>query len=92
MGKRSTAVDRDGWTWVFRDNKNPIEKRIDNPYNKEADKNASSFYITNFPDSIDARDLWKICAPYGRIVDAYIARKLSKCMELLHQKIQQVLY
>nr|GEU66953.1 RNA-directed DNA polymerase, eukaryota [Tanacetum cinerariifolium] len=42
------------------------------------EKIAASFYVTNFPDSLDARGLWKACAPYGRIVDSYIARKPSK--------------
>ncbi|GKA48294.1 RNA-directed DNA polymerase, eukaryota, reverse transcriptase zinc-binding domain protein [Tanacetum coccineum] len=45
---------------------------------KEVEKIASSFYITNFPDYVDAKRLWKECEPYGRIVDAFIANKRSK--------------
>ncbi|PWA40121.1 hypothetical protein CTI12_AA570070 [Artemisia annua] len=77
MGKQSSAVDGDGWTWLFR-GKNPVEKRIENPFHKAVEKQASSFYITNFPNHIEARDLWKICAPFGRIVDSYIVKKPSK--------------
>ncbi|GKC54612.1 RNA-directed DNA polymerase, eukaryota, reverse transcriptase zinc-binding domain protein [Tanacetum coccineum] len=36
------------------------------------------FYITNFPDYVDAKRLWKECQPYGRIVDVFIANKRSK--------------
>ncbi|GKB60050.1 putative RNA-directed DNA polymerase, eukaryota, reverse transcriptase zinc-binding domain protein [Tanacetum coccineum] len=39
---------------------------------------ATSFYLSNIPDSLDAKGLWKACVSYGRLVDAYIANKLSK--------------
>ncbi|GJY16969.1 RNA-directed DNA polymerase, eukaryota [Tanacetum coccineum] len=42
------------------------------------EKQASSFYITNFPYHIEAQDLWKICAPFVHIVDCYTAKKPSK--------------
>ncbi|GJZ80017.1 RNA-directed DNA polymerase, eukaryota, partial [Tanacetum coccineum] len=45
---------------------------------KDLEKVATSFYVTNFPDSIDSRGLWNIYAPYGRLIDAFIATKRSK--------------
>ncbi|PWA99288.1 RNA-directed DNA polymerase, eukaryota, Reverse transcriptase zinc-binding domain protein [Artemisia annua] len=77
MGIKSVTNEK-GWTWIFRKGKSSHERPIENPFNKELEKVASSLYVTNFPDSLDARGLWKICEPYGRIVDAYIARKSSK--------------
>ncbi|PWA37833.1 hypothetical protein CTI12_AA586860 [Artemisia annua] len=51
---------------------------IRNPFHKEVDKIASSFYITNFPDYVDAKRLWNECESYGRVVDAFIPNKKSK--------------
>ncbi|PWA45219.1 hypothetical protein CTI12_AA519540 [Artemisia annua] len=78
MGKQVMHEAADGWTWVFRGNNKRSEKRIENPYDRKFEKIASTFYITNFPNHIDARGLWKTCERYGRIVDSYIANKLSK--------------
>ncbi|GJW28107.1 RNA-directed DNA polymerase, eukaryota [Tanacetum coccineum] len=66
------------WTWVFGKNKNLNAKRIDNPFEKDVDKIATSFFVTNFPESLDAKGLWKEFQPFGRIVDAFIANKRSK--------------
>ncbi|GKB82858.1 RNA-directed DNA polymerase, eukaryota, reverse transcriptase zinc-binding domain protein, partial [Tanacetum coccineum] len=63
------------WTCVYsKNNRKPIR----NPYNKNNLNTVSSFYITNFPEFVDANQLWKACESYGRIVDAFISRKLSK--------------
>ncbi|GJR55439.1 RNA-directed DNA polymerase, eukaryota [Tanacetum coccineum] len=35
-------------------------------------------YVTNFPDSTSARDLWKVCSAYGTVVDVFIPFKKSK--------------
>ncbi|GJR37030.1 RNA-directed DNA polymerase, eukaryota, reverse transcriptase zinc-binding domain protein [Tanacetum coccineum] len=72
--------ESDGWTWVFRKGKLQNSKPIDNPFSNELGKIASSFYVSNsnFPDSLDAKGLWKVCQPYGRIVDAFNANKRSK--------------
>nr|GEU87933.1 RNA-directed DNA polymerase, eukaryota, reverse transcriptase zinc-binding domain protein [Tanacetum cinerariifolium] len=67
----------DGWTWIFR-KRDHQESRISNLFNNDVKKISESFYITNFPDHVDAKELWKVCEPFGRIVDAYIARKQSK--------------
>ncbi|GJW62011.1 hypothetical protein Tco_0111346 [Tanacetum coccineum] len=42
------------------------------------EKVATSFYVSNIPDSLDVKGLWKACVSYARLVDAYIANKLSK--------------
>ncbi|PWA99336.1 RNA-directed DNA polymerase, eukaryota, Nucleotide-binding alpha-beta plait domain protein [Artemisia annua] len=78
MGRYSNKTDSNGWTWVFNKNKESNAKPIGNPFNKDVEKVASSFYVSNFPDSLDARGLWNLCAPYGRLVDAFIAFKRSK--------------
>ncbi|GJS74020.1 RNA-directed DNA polymerase, eukaryota, reverse transcriptase zinc-binding domain protein [Tanacetum coccineum] len=67
-----------GWTWVFGKNKNPQSKPIVNPFVKDVEKIAMSFFITNFPESLDAKNLWKEFQRFGRIVDAFIANKRSK--------------
>ncbi|GJW50326.1 hypothetical protein Tco_0091677 [Tanacetum coccineum] len=64
MGKQTFNTDAKGWTWIFRNNKNPNLKNIDNPYNKDLERIATSFYVSNLPDSLDAKllcqtaDLW----------------------------------
>ncbi|PWA95558.1 RNA-directed DNA polymerase, eukaryota, Reverse transcriptase zinc-binding domain protein [Artemisia annua] len=78
MGKSSRYVDANGWTWTFRKNNASFTKPVENPYQKDVEKVASSFYVTNFPESLDPRGIWKICAPYGRLVDTFIANKCSK--------------
>lgn len=72
------TTDSKGWTWVFRKGKSHNSKPIDNPFVKDLEKIATSFYVSNFPDSLDAKGLWKVCQPFGRIVDAFIANKRSK--------------
>ncbi|PWA66939.1 hypothetical protein CTI12_AA322370 [Artemisia annua] len=66
------------WTWVFNGRHKQHKKPIDNPYSKDVERIAKSFYVTNFPNYVDAKRLWQVCEPYGRIVDAYIASKPSK--------------
>nr|GEV13837.1 RNA-directed DNA polymerase, eukaryota, reverse transcriptase zinc-binding domain protein [Tanacetum cinerariifolium] len=70
--------DHNGWTWVFGKNKQHQTKPIDNPYVKDVEKIATSFFVTNFSNSLDAKNLWKEFQPFGRIVDAFIANKRSK--------------
>ncbi|GJW80214.1 RNA-directed DNA polymerase, eukaryota, reverse transcriptase zinc-binding domain protein [Tanacetum coccineum] len=67
-----------GWTWVFGKNKKKQSKPIENPLVKEVEKIATSFFVTNFPESLDAKNLWKEFQSFGRIVDAFIANKRSK--------------
>nr|GEW53240.1 RNA-directed DNA polymerase, eukaryota, reverse transcriptase zinc-binding domain protein [Tanacetum cinerariifolium] len=42
------------------------------------EQKAYNTIVSGGVDHIDARALWKICEPYGRIVDSFIARKTSK--------------
>nr|GEX35749.1 RNA-directed DNA polymerase, eukaryota [Tanacetum cinerariifolium] len=84
----------DGWEdinkcrskWMdlgIRKNKQDTSHPIRNPFQKEVKKIATSFFVTNFPDYIDAKGLWKVCESYGRIVDAFIANKRSKAEKRL---------
>nr|GEY19596.1 RNA-directed DNA polymerase, eukaryota [Tanacetum cinerariifolium] len=41
-------------------------------------KVSHSVYVTNFPDSVNVRDLWKTCSTYGTVVDVFIPFKKSK--------------
>ncbi|GJW42178.1 RNA-directed DNA polymerase, eukaryota [Tanacetum coccineum] len=75
MGKQFKSTDHDGWTWTTR-NKNT--KSIGNPYQKDLKKVSTSFYVTNMPPTLTSKGLWTVCAPYRRLVDAFIANKLSK--------------
>nr|GEV89691.1 ribonuclease H-like domain-containing protein [Tanacetum cinerariifolium] len=70
--------DHNGWTWVFGKNKHHQTKPIDNPYVKDVEKIATSFFVTNFPNSLDAKNTWKEFQPFGRIIDAFFANKRSK--------------
>ncbi|GJS13276.1 nucleotide-binding alpha-beta plait domain-containing protein [Tanacetum coccineum] len=47
---------------------------------------SKSVFVTNFPDHICARDLWKICNDYGSVVDAFIPFKRSKVGTLNNDK------
>ncbi|GJU68843.1 RNA-directed DNA polymerase, eukaryota, reverse transcriptase zinc-binding domain protein [Tanacetum coccineum] len=77
-GVSSFKSDPGAWTWVFGKNKNLNAKHIDNPFEKDVDKIATSFFVMNFPESLDAKGLWKEFQPFGRIVDAFIANKRLK--------------
>ncbi|GJY18718.1 RNA-directed DNA polymerase, eukaryota [Tanacetum coccineum] len=44
----------------------------------QTDKISNSVFVTNFPDHVCARDLWKVCNDYGSVVDVYIPFKRSK--------------
>nr|GEZ55845.1 RNA-directed DNA polymerase, eukaryota, nucleotide-binding alpha-beta plait domain protein [Tanacetum cinerariifolium] len=37
-----------------------------------------SVFVTNFPESITSRDLWKECSAYGTVVDVFIPIKKSQ--------------
>ncbi|GKD66763.1 RNA-directed DNA polymerase, eukaryota, nucleotide-binding alpha-beta plait domain protein [Tanacetum coccineum] len=41
-------------------------------------KISHSIFVTNFPDSVNSRDLWNKCSVYGTVVDVFIPAKLSK--------------
>nr|GEV31390.1 ribonuclease H-like domain-containing protein [Tanacetum cinerariifolium] len=75
MGRHSNITDANGWTWIFRNNKIHNSKPIKNPYKKDLDRVATSFYVSNFPYSLDEKGLWKACMPYGRLANIFIAKK-----------------
>ncbi|GKC20608.1 RNA-directed DNA polymerase, eukaryota, reverse transcriptase zinc-binding domain protein [Tanacetum coccineum] len=75
MGKQFKSTDYNGWTWITR---NKHSKSIGNPYQNDIKKVSTSFYVTNMPPALTSKGLWTVCAPYGRLVDAFIANKLSK--------------
>ncbi|GJY25853.1 RNA-directed DNA polymerase, eukaryota [Tanacetum coccineum] len=68
-------TDQNGWTWITRNKKS---KPIGNPYHKDLENIATSFYVTNMPPALTSKGLWNVCASHGRLVDAFIANKLSK--------------
>ncbi|GJY99526.1 hypothetical protein Tco_0516956 [Tanacetum coccineum] len=70
-----------GWTWIFRNNNNHNSKPIDNPHHRDLEKVATSFYVSNLPDSLDAKGLWNACVKYGRLVDSFIVNKRSEGAE-----------
>nr|GEY25829.1 RNA-directed DNA polymerase, eukaryota, reverse transcriptase zinc-binding domain protein [Tanacetum cinerariifolium] len=78
MTGSSSNRNPNGWTWVFGKNNKQNSKPIDNPFVKDIEKIATSFFVTNFPESLEEKNLWKEFQPYGRIVDAFIANKRSK--------------
>ncbi|GJX04162.1 RNA-directed DNA polymerase, eukaryota [Tanacetum coccineum] len=65
-------------TWIFHTRNQNHSTPISNPYTKDLEKIATSFFITNFPPNVDAKRLWIACESFGRIADAFISRKLSK--------------
>nr|GFC31763.1 RNA-directed DNA polymerase, eukaryota, nucleotide-binding alpha-beta plait domain protein [Tanacetum cinerariifolium] len=44
----------------------------------DVSKVAKSVFVTNFLESVSARDLWKSCTVYGTVVDVFIPSKKSK--------------
>nr|GEV08144.1 RNA-directed DNA polymerase, eukaryota, reverse transcriptase zinc-binding domain protein [Tanacetum cinerariifolium] len=64
MGKQSITTDANGWTWIFRNNKNPNTKGLE--------KAATTFYVSNIPDSLDAKGLWKASSPSFKVDERLI--------------------
>ncbi|PWA69704.1 hypothetical protein CTI12_AA294250 [Artemisia annua] len=56
-------------------NKKKVDRRSNH---RELDRFSVNFYVSNFPSFLTARDLWKEFEGYGKLVDVYIARKVSK--------------
>nr|GFC60982.1 RNA-directed DNA polymerase, eukaryota, nucleotide-binding alpha-beta plait domain protein [Tanacetum cinerariifolium] len=44
----------------------------------DVSKVAKSVFVTKFPESVSARDLWKSYSVYGTVVDVFIPSKKSK--------------
>nr|GEV68876.1 hypothetical protein [Tanacetum cinerariifolium] len=41
-------------------------------------KISQSVFVTNFPDSTNSGDLWKVCSAYGTVIDVFIPNKKAK--------------
>nr|GEW33459.1 RNA-directed DNA polymerase, eukaryota, reverse transcriptase zinc-binding domain protein [Tanacetum cinerariifolium] len=42
------------------------------------DRLSCNIFITNFPPTVSAKDLWGTCSQYGTVMDVYIPLKLTK--------------
>ncbi|GKB98256.1 nucleotide-binding alpha-beta plait domain-containing protein [Tanacetum coccineum] len=47
-------------------------------YEDEVNKISISIFITNFPDQFYAKDLWRVCNQYGKVIDAFIPNRRTK--------------
>lgn len=68
-----------GWTWKIgkkqnQDGPGDTRKSIANPNGKDVKQLACTYYVT----TLDLKDLWLVFSKFGKILDAYIAHKLSK--------------
>nr|GEV57411.1 syndetin-like isoform X1 [Tanacetum cinerariifolium] len=46
----------------------------------DVSKVAKSVFVTNFPEFVSARDLWKSCSVYETVIDVFIPSKKSKAV------------
>nr|GEW02363.1 RNA-directed DNA polymerase, eukaryota [Tanacetum cinerariifolium] len=53
-------------------------KKSNLSYGDHTQRISHSIFVTNFPDNITSRDLWKACNLYGTMVDVFIPRKKSQ--------------
>ncbi|CAH1416222.1 unnamed protein product [Lactuca virosa] len=49
-----------------------------NSNQKDVERLSTSFFVTNFPRDMIEKDLWRLFDEYAKVVDVYIARKISK--------------
>ncbi|GKA91802.1 RNA-directed DNA polymerase, eukaryota, reverse transcriptase zinc-binding domain protein [Tanacetum coccineum] len=56
MVKPKNITDSSGWTWILRNNKKTAKNQIDYPFHKDVKKLATSFYVYNIPNSVDAKE------------------------------------
>ncbi|PWA43309.1 hypothetical protein CTI12_AA536690 [Artemisia annua] len=55
-----------------------MARRFDKSNEALTQKISHSIFVTNFPDSVSSRDLWRECSVYGTVVDVFIPSKKSK--------------
>nr|GFA56019.1 RNA-directed DNA polymerase, eukaryota, nucleotide-binding alpha-beta plait domain protein [Tanacetum cinerariifolium] len=56
-------------TWVMGEDWQEVPRRNHRRSNTDdVSKVAKSVFVTNFPESVSARDLWKSCSVYGTVV------------------------
>ncbi|GJT21453.1 RNA-directed DNA polymerase, eukaryota [Tanacetum coccineum] len=39
---------------------------------------SKSIFVTNFPDNLGSKELWKVCQGYGKVIDVFIPNRRSK--------------
>ncbi|GJX92388.1 RNA-directed DNA polymerase, eukaryota, nucleotide-binding alpha-beta plait domain protein [Tanacetum coccineum] len=39
---------------------------------------SKSIFVTNFPDNLGSKELWKVCEGYGKVIDVFIPNRRSK--------------
>ncbi|GKE72984.1 nucleotide-binding alpha-beta plait domain-containing protein, partial [Tanacetum coccineum] len=62
----------DDWQEVSR-KKNRYRSKDD-----DVIKISTSIYVSNFPESFSAKDLFQTCKQYGHVVDSFIPQKRTK--------------
>ncbi|GJT86908.1 RNA-directed DNA polymerase, eukaryota, nucleotide-binding alpha-beta plait domain protein [Tanacetum coccineum] len=67
----------------YRSNVNNT-RRSQNSNEELTQKISHSIFVTNFPDSVNSRDLWRECSVYGTVVDVFIPSKKSKAETWYH--------
>nr|GEV30073.1 glucose-methanol-choline oxidoreductase, FAD/NAD(P)-binding domain protein [Tanacetum cinerariifolium] len=75
---RAQRLLRRKWETIIVQGQTNPRKNNHRSKEDEVQKISSSVFITNFPDSFSARDLFKMCSIYGNVVDSYIPNKRSK--------------
>lgn len=58
--------------------KNSEYSKNPNPKSSILDRMTMSFFITNLPPNLAAKDLWKRCLDWGVVTDVFIPNRLSK--------------
>nr|GEZ25408.1 RNA-directed DNA polymerase, eukaryota, nucleotide-binding alpha-beta plait domain protein [Tanacetum cinerariifolium] len=66
-------------------------KKSDSSYEDRTQRISHSIFVTNFPDNITYRDLWKACNLYGTVVDVFIPRKKSQAVPKIGDLLQSSL-
>ncbi|GKG03053.1 RNA-directed DNA polymerase, eukaryota, partial [Tanacetum coccineum] len=62
----------DDWQEVSR------KKRGYKSKENDVAKISTSIFVTNFPESTSAKDLFNACKVYGHVVDSFIPNKIAK--------------
>ncbi|GKA93360.1 RNA-directed DNA polymerase, eukaryota [Tanacetum coccineum] len=44
---------------------------------------SKSIFVTNFPDNLGSKELWKVCEGYGKVIDVFIPNRRSKAGVIL---------
>ncbi|GJX93446.1 nucleotide-binding alpha-beta plait domain-containing protein [Tanacetum coccineum] len=58
--------------------RNPLGRNQTSDFDRVMREKSTSFFFTNFPETWDLGDLWKMFRGYGKVVDVYITFKKTK--------------